>query len=232
MIVKCTGCEQGINIPDDKMPRGKAFFISCPGCRAKVRVEPPEPEPEETLDISVESQPEAEPATPQVVEEAPGLILTSEFDDDEEELVIYDENDQLALILDDKNRAAWADALEERGFKMQTAKSPDHAVHKMKFTMYHVVVLHENFGNVPFQSSPVYKILVQMEMSMRRNIFFVLIGSQFKTLNNMEAYAHSVNVVINEKDLDKLPQIIKKSFLEYEALYKVFKESLHAMGKA
>ncbi len=231
MIVKCTGCEQGINIPDDKMPKGRAFSISCPGCRAKVRVDPPEPEPEATVDVSVDTTPEPEPEKPQV--EAPGIVLTSEFDDDEEdELVIYDDNDHLALVLDETHMTVWTDALEERGFKVQKAKSPDHAVHKMKFTHFHFVVLHENYGGVPFQKNPVYQTLTQMEMSIRRNIFFGLIGSQFKTLNNMEAYAHSVNVVINEKDLDKLPQIIKKSYTEYEGLYKVFKESLHAMGKA
>ena len=230
MIVKCNGCEQGINIPDEKMPRGRAFFISCPGCRAKVKVEAP-PEPEREAEATIDMSQTAGPSEPVSVE-TPGLILTTEFEDEEDELVIYDESDHLALVLDETNKTAWNDALEERGFKVQYAKSPDHAVHKMKFTQYHLVALHQNFAEIPFQKNPVYRTLVEMEMTTRRNIFFVLIGPQFKTLNNMEGYAHSVNLVINEKDLDKLPQILKKSMTEFEAMYKVFKESLHAMGKA
>ena len=47
----------------------------------------------------------------------------------------------------------------------------------------------------------------------------------------MQAFSYSVNLVINEKDLDKLARVLKKAISEHEMFYKVFKESLQAMGK-
>jgi hypothetical protein len=48
----------------------------------------------------------------------------------------------------------------------------------------------------------------------------------------MQAFQKSVNVVINEKDINKLEDVLKKSISEIEIFYKVFKETLQSMGKA
>jgi len=239
MQIICAGCERPINIPDEKLPKGKAFMVTCPACKTKVRVDPQPEEP-----VSAEWEDEDDHL------DMPGQVLDTDYsmgDDEDEDLVIYDETDRLALVLDDKNKEIWAKTLaeyhptwgslnihlaQEEGFKVQTAKSPGHAVHKIKFTQFNLVALHENYCNVPFEKSPVYKALIEMQMSQRRNIFVVLTGAKFKTLNNMQAFGHSVNLVVNEKDLDKLPQILKKSIRENEIFYKIFRETLNSAGKS
>ncbi|MZH40515.1 MAG: hypothetical protein F3740_01660 [Nitrospinae bacterium] len=223
MQVVCDSCKKSMNIPDEKLPKDQAFSITCPGCKNKIKVDqhlksnepstPPAPEPEEAIDTQ-------------------SMVVQHEDFEDDDELVIYDENDQLALVLDEKNQSVWTEALESKDFKIQYAKSPEHAVHKMKFTHFHFIALHENYGNKTLESSPVYQTLLEMPMVTRRNIFLALLGSNFKTLNNMEAFQKSANVVINEKDLDKLGDVLKKSISDNEMFYKVFKETLHAMGKA
>jgi len=105
-------------------------------------------------------------------------------------------------------------------------------VHKMKFTHFHLIALHENYGNKNLDGNVVYQTLIEMPMVTRRNIFFALMGSNFKTLSNAQAFQKSANVVINEKDIDKLENVLKKSISENEIFYKVFKETLHSMGKA
>lgn len=234
MQIKCTACEQGINIPDDKIPRDRAFTMTCPGCRAKVRVDQhlsdPAFRPEKSATPSPEGQEET--ASESEPENSLGILLSTDFEDEEEEeLQIYEEGDRLALVLDDKNKDLWVEALEERGVKLQFAKSPEHAIHKMRFTHFHFVVLSENYGGVLLEKNPVYRLLAEMPMATRRNIFFAVLGNKFKTLSNMEAFSLSVNLVINEKDKEKLPQVLKKSIADHETFYKVFKESLHAMGK-
>ena len=230
MQIKCTECDQGINIPDEKVPQNRAFSLTCPGCRAKVKVEK---HLSSTASASEGSTEKEKQAPTKESDDSFGIVLSTEFfEDDGEELQIYDENDRLALLLDDKNRSLWVDALEESGFKVQFAKSPEHAVHKMKFTHFHFVVLHENYGETPIEQNPIYKLLLEMPMTIRRKIFFAIIGGKFKSLNNMEAFAHSVNLVINEKDTDKLSQILKKSIADHENFYKVFRESLQVMGQA
>ncbi len=220
MQVTCNACQRSMNILDEKLPKDQAFSITCPGCKNKIKVDqhlktpdpPTPPQQEEALDTA-------------------GMVVDQEeFEDDE--LVIYDENDQLALILDETNQSAWTQALESRDYKIQYAKSPEHAVHKMKFTHFHFIALHENYGNKDLDSNTVYKTLIELPMVTRRNIFVALIGKNFKTLKNMQAFQKSVNVVINEKDINKLEDVLKKSISEIEIFYKVFKETLHSAGKA
>ena len=220
MQVTCNACQRSMNILDEKLPKDQAFSITCPGCKNKIKVDqhlktpdpPTPPQQEEALDTA-------------------GMVVDQEeFVDDE--LVIYDENDQLALILDETNQSAWTQALESRDYKIQYAKSPEHAVHKMKFTHFHFIALHENYGNKDLDNNTVYKTLIELPMVTRRNIFVALIGKNFKTLKNMQAFQKSVNVVINEKDINKLEDVLKKSISEIEIFYKVFKETLQSMGKA
>ena len=224
MQVTCNACQRSMKIPDEKLPKDHAFSINCPKCKTKFKVDqhlkpkesgpvpPPPKEKEETVST------------------ASMVVNPQEFEDDED-LVIYDENDQIALVLDDNNKDVWTKALEEKRFKIQYAKSPEYAVHKMKFTHFHFVALNENFGNVALDESPIYQTMIEMPMVTRRNIFFALVGTNFKSLNNMQAYQKSANVVINEKDLEKLGDILKKSISENEMFYKVYKETLNTMRK-
>jgi hypothetical protein len=225
MQVTCNACQRSMNIPDEKLPKDQAFSITCPGCKTKIKVDQ-HLKPKESEPASPPLEEKEEP-----VDTASMVINQEEFEDDED-LVIYDENDQLALVLDDNNKEIWTKALEEKEFKIQYARSPEHAVHKMKFTHFHFVALNENFGNVALDENPFYQTLIEMPMVTRRNIFFALVGANFKSLNNMQAFQKSANVVINEKDLEKLGDILKKSISENEIFYKVYKETLHAMGKA
>lgn len=219
MQVTCNACQRSMNIPDEKLPKDQAFSITCPGCKNKIKIDQhlktkdTPPKQEEALDTA-------------------GMVVNQEEFEDDEELVIYDEDDQLALIVDEKNQSAWAKILESRGYKIQYAKSPEHAVHKMKFTHFHFIALHENYGNQDLDNNPVYKTLIEMPMVIRRNIFVALMGKNFKTLKNMQAFQKSANVVINESDIEKLEDVLKKSISEIEIFYKVFKETLHSAGKA
>lgn len=231
MQVKCAGCNKSLNIPDEKLPPDKVVTLNCPACKAKIRVD-------QHLRPSRESAGESSTATssaqPRPIdhknETIDTLSITSEETEDED-FKVYDENDQLALVLDDVHKDQWTKDLEALGFKIEYARSPEQATHKMKFTQYHVVILHENFGGVSLSDSPVYQSLKDMPMSARRKIFLALAGKNFKSTNNMQAFQHSANLVINEKDMDKALLILKKSVSENEAFYKVFKETLHALGK-
>jgi len=217
MEIKCSSCDKSINIPDGKVPKDKTFSITCPGCKNKIKVDQhlslPTATEEDTIDATA-------------IAESPAF-----FQDDDEEPVFYDENDKVALVLDDQNKKDWISALESLEYKIEFAKSPEHAVHKIKFTQFHLIALNENFGNVPLGKSAIYKSLSEMPMSTRRKMFAALVGGKFKTTNNMQALAASVNVVINQKDMAKLPRILKQAIAGNDLFYKNFKEVLVALGK-
>lgn len=216
MQVACSSCAREINIPDDKIPQGQAFNLTCPGCKTKMRVDQhlksPKTDPEEALDTS-------------------SMVVDEEFEDDEEDIEIYDEHDKIALILDRQNDELWTAALTELEYKLQRAKSPEHAVHKLRFNQYHVVAFHERFGDTTLETSPFYQFVREMPMDTRRKTFVALVGDNFKTLDNMEALAYSVNLVINQKDMDQLETILKKSIGDNDTFYKVYRETMTALGK-
>jgi hypothetical protein len=212
MQVECPSCAKEINIPDNKVPQGQAFNLNCPGCKTKMRVDQHlQPDPTEALDTS-------------------SMLVDEEFDDDEQ-IEIYDEHDQIGLILDRQNDDLWTAALTELDYKLQRAKSPEHAVHKLRFNQYHVVAIHEKFGDTTLETSPLYEFVRDMPMDTRRKTFVALVGANFKTLDNMEALAYSVNLVINQNDFDQLETILKKSIGENETFYKVYRETMTALGK-
>jgi len=216
MQVECPSCAKELNIPDNKIPQGQAFNLNCPSCKTKMRVDqhlkPPESDPAGSLD-------------------ATSMLVDEEFEDDEEEIEIYDEHDQIALILDRKNDDLWTTALTELEYKLQRAKSPEHAVHKLRFNQYHVVAIHEKFGDTTLETSPLYEFIRDMPMDTRRKTFVAMVGEHFKTLDNMEALAYSVNLVINQKDFDQLETILKKAIGDNETFYKVYRETMTALGK-
>ena len=58
-----------------------------------------------------------------------------------------------------------------------------------------------------------------------------MVGENFKTLDNMEALAYSVNLVVNQKDIDQLETVLKKSIGDNDTFYKVYRETMTALGK-
>lgn len=242
MQVSCTECQRDINIPDEKVPKGQVFNLTCPGCKSKFRVD---------QHLKGAAKPAVAPAPAKAEEPAPafedslappskidvskidtsGLLVSDGVQVDDDELEIYEEDDKVALILDDKNRKVWVEDLESRGYKFQFAHSPEHAIYKMKYYKFDLLILHETFGGVTLGSSPIYKHIIEMSMVDRRKIFVILSGEKFRSTNNMEAFTYSVNLVINEKDFSKLGVIVKKAVIEHDIFYKVFNDAAVALGK-
>jgi hypothetical protein len=101
----------------------------------------------------------------------------------------------------------------------------------VRFNQYDVIVLNENLAGSSPENNEVLKFFQNMPMVTRRHIFLALIGQNHKTLDNMTAFAKSVNAVINKSDLSNLVNILKKSIADNDQFYKVYKETLRKLGK-
>jgi hypothetical protein len=91
-------------------------------------------------------------------------------------------------------------------------------------------VIHENFAGSILQTNAVIQYLAPLPMNMRRASFICLVGDSFNTLDAMQAFAQSVNVVINPSDLPNLTAILKKSLAEFEMAYRVYRVSIDSLG--
>ncbi|MFQ5673883.1 MAG: hypothetical protein ACE5G9_12385 [Nitrospinales bacterium] len=225
MQIKCSSCNRAINIPDEKLPKNKAFSIACPGCKEKIKVD-------QHLRPAAPASAPAQQKQKKEALDIDSLVESHEFEgDDDDEQVFYEENAKIALILDDQNKETWTQKLNELDYKIQYAKSPEHAAHKMKFTQFHLIILNKNFGDVSLEKNVAYQMLLDMQMSTRRKIFLVLVGDNFKSMNNMQAFSTSANMVFNPKDMGKFAQILKQAISDNDLFYKNFRETLTTLGK-
>ena len=118
----------------------------------------------------------------------------------------YEEELRSALVCEDNAefKSAINAALEGLKYGIEFAQSAEDAFEKLKFNQYGVIVLNERFGGSSPENNAVYKFLQFMPMSARRRIFLALIGKDFKTGDNMTAFAKSSNITVNEKDIRNL----------------------------
>jgi hypothetical protein len=120
--------------------------------------------------------------------------------------------------------------LKDLGFKIHFADSEDGALDRIRYTQYNCIVIHENFAGSILQTNAVVQYLAPLPMNMRRGSFICLIGDSFNTLDAMQAFAQSVNVVINPSDLPNLTAILKKGLAEFEMAYRIYRISVDSQG--
>lgn len=232
MEILCETCKTKLKAPDEKLPKDKVVNIPCPKCNSKISVDtrtgPKEPQ------ISID----AEPSSPGLdfTEEAipePSSETTPAEPADETKVEFFDEDEKTALICDDNqsNQDTLKSALKELGYRVSTGTDPKDVLEKMRYNHYSVILLNEGFGGGLPSENPVLSHIQPMPIVTRRNIFFALIGPQYRTFDNMTAFSKSANVVINQKDLPHIKGILKRSISDNDRFYKVFKETLKTLGK-
>lgn len=145
----------------------------------------------------------------------------------------FEENQRLALVCHDvpEHQALIKTALQELGFKIHIASSGPDAMERMRKTAYEVIVLDEEFQGGTALDNPVLQTIQSMMMPIRRYIFVALVGKQFKTVDNMMAFAKSVNVVVNANDLPQIKGILRQGIADNDGSYRVFREVLREAGR-
>jgi len=66
----------------------------------------------------------------------------------------------------------------------------------------------------------------------RRGLFVVWIGKGVQTGDLMLALSKSADLVIDEKDVDRIPEILPKAMEERQRFYGPFREILRELGLA
>jgi zinc-ribbon domain len=224
MEVICEHCKTKLNIPDERIPKGQKVSATCPKCKERLTFDAREKMDDGRLSPGDSGkEPELAASTrPYVIE------------DDDEALVYYDEGVRLALVMGEDARRInpVRQALETLKFKCVLAENPRKGIGKMRLHHFDVVIFEEDFGGVSLDQSPVLHYLNHLSMPERRRMFVTILGRNFKTMDQMTAFAVSANLVVRVKDIGQLPGILKRAMSENEKFYKVFTETLRETGKA
>lgn len=212
MDVQCTGCQRKINIPDDRVPKGKRFTIACPKCKAKITVDPAE---------SASSAPPPEsPAAPPPENDSAGGPPQDPFE-------FLEEGAKTAILCesDPELRARVRKTIEEMDYHVLESLSPRDSLKQMRFRDFTLVVLNERFGTRDPDMNHVLKYLAQLPMTNRRNSFVVLFTDRFRSRDNMMAFNKSVNLVMNTEDMEFFSNYLEMGLNEHEIFYRVFREA-------
>jgi len=207
----CSGCNSKFVVPDEKIPKGKIIKIKCPKCGEKIVLET---KPEEKISI--------EPEFPE--------IESYSYSDDEIP-DIYEET-RLALFIGDDPEllSRISQPIEDMEYKVLSASDTKEAIGKLRLHQFDLILLQEGFGG-DIKNNIIMKYLNRLSMAIRRKTFVILLSKSFKTMDQMMAFALSVNLIINLNDLDKLSDILDNAIKRNERFHKPFLDIMKEIGK-
>lgn len=71
-------------------------------------------------------------------------------------------------------------------------------------------------------SASIMRFINSLNPQRRRRLYLAVISQSYQTLDAQAAFVHGVNVIINSRDLDKLPGILDEGIKSFNDLYRVF----------
>jgi CheY-like chemotaxis protein len=145
----------------------------------------------------------------------------------------YEEGARLSLVCVDvaDRQAAVKSVLQDLGYTVQIAGSAPDAIERMRKSTYEVIVLDEEFRGSTEHDNAVLAAVHAMPMSIRRYVFVALLGRRLRTLDNLTAFARSVNLVVNVSDLSQLKAILARGIADNDRFYRVYREVLRETGR-
>ena len=160
-------------------------------------------------------------------------VASDAYDASEKPFDFIEEGTNTALICesDPASQSKISEILTQEGYHITKPDSSRDALKKMRFHVYQLIILNEKFDTDNPDINSILDYLKGLSMSIRRNIFVVLISDGFRTMDNMMAFNKSVNLIVNPSNIDNFSTIIKKGIADNEAFYHVYKESLKKAGR-
>jgi predicted Zn finger-like uncharacterized protein len=221
MNVVCEECQSKFKIPDEKIPKEQTFALSCPKCKNKITIDTRRA----ASPLSKEEIPKPETVSEKTIIDEVG---SDTYDASEKPFDFVEEGAETVLLCetDPDIRAKFRSVFKNMGYAIIEPETARDALKQMRFHVFDLVVLNETFDTKDPDENNVLMYLDRLSMSIRRNIFVVLLTNRFRTMDNMTAFNKSVNIIINLKNIDEIEKILKTGLTDNIAFYKVFKELL------
>ena len=124
------------------------------------------------------------------------------------------------------------ESLERMDYQITVEENARDALKRMRYHIYDVVVVDEDFGTDNPETNSVLIYLERLSMSVRRNMFVAMVSGRHRTMDDMTAFLKSVNLIINSKNIDDFSKIISRGLTDHLAFYRVLREKLKETGRA
>jgi hypothetical protein len=149
----------------------------------------------------------------------------------EQESGFFDVSDNTALVCVDHQQyqKIVVPQLIDMTYKVHLGLFTEDVLLKLKTYNYDVVVIYENFKGSNLQTNPIMAEMVVQRDAQRRQHFVVLLSHRLSTNDAMNAFVHSVDLVVNIADLANFKPLIRRAVAQYRELYQAFNEMLKSV---
>jgi len=229
MNISCENCRSKFKIPDEKVPKGQMFSMTCPQCNTKVVVNARS----NTHSLSDTDSASLDKPKPEKKKTIIDEVDADIYDASDKPFDFVEEGVKTALLCesDAALQTKIKTGLHNMDYHITAPQLPKDALKQMRFHVFDMVVLNERFGTQNPDMNSVLKYLDRLNMSTRRNIFVTLITDRYRTMDNMSAFNKSVNLIVNLKNIDEIEKILRRGIADHEAFYRVYKRALIKTGR-
>jgi hypothetical protein len=213
MEIICDSCQKKLNISDNKIPKDRVAYLNCPGCKNRIAVNlNPRPAEEQKNEPPVSIFNE---------------LITDIYDAAEKpfDFLVEEAKKSLVCVPDQNLQEKINPVLIELEYHNTVAENARDALKKMRYHTFDLVILDELFDCKNFHSNGVLIYLQHLPMTLRRNIFSILLTTRFRTMDNMEALHKSVSMIINKANINEFKKILLRGVAENEIFYKMYKNT-------
>jgi len=223
MDITCDQCQSRFKIPDEKIPAGRAVTLRCPKCKEKITVErAPSPQ--------APTEPEEKPLEPEM---SLSESASEAYDAADKPFDFVEEEGKTALICesDPGIKKTVFDALSALDYHITDAENARDALKKMRYHNYDLILINEEFDTTDPDRNGVLTFIERLSMPIRRNMFVILISNRFRTMDNMQAFNKSVNIIVNTSNIKDFDKILGRGLTDNDYFYRVFKEMMRKTGR-
>lgn len=257
MSTTCPHCASRLNFSGEqearfgqslaKLPPGESLKFKCPKCGGIIELTRPAANP--AAPATAQSQqsggselarPAANPAVPATAQSQPSgsnsgkvqppppppldWLTTGEVT---EQGKVEDVPMALLVCQAGQKRDCIAAPLKGLGYQIVCTENGREAKERMRFVNFSCIVYQTNLHG-GLEVSSFHNFMRDMNMERRRSIFYMLTGTELRTLYDLEAMALSANLTVNFRDLAKLHLILRRAFQAHENLFGPYLEELNA----
>ncbi len=153
-----------------------------------------------------------------------------EFDN---RLDIFEPGDLTALVCCDvpEVQRIVVDQLTSLNYKIHTGLFVEDIQLKLRAHAYHVVVISENFAATDVATNPLLNEAIRAPAQQRRKQTLVLVGASLQTNDELQAFQHSVDLVLNLADVMNLRPVLRRTILRAQELYAPLFDMLETVGR-
>jgi hypothetical protein len=149
-------------------------------------------------------------------------------------LDIFEPGDQTALVCLDvpEVQRIIVDQLTALNYKIHTGLFLEDILLKMRAHIYDVVIISEHFNASDIVSNPIIAAAIATPAEIRRKQFLVAIGSGLNTNDELQAFQHSVDLVVGLADAVNLRPVLRRGVMRANEFYTPLREVQKAEGVA